>query len=114
MAKDAAFIREDVILPLLDAGKDVVLAMHSYGGMPGPVAAKGLSKTERLAAGKRGGIIGLVFLSVLVAFEGKSLVTYIGGELPGWITQEVSSLFVKGTWTGSETNAYVTVRAMAS
>ena len=68
-----------MILPLLDAGKDIVLAMHSYGGMPGPVAAKGLSKTERADAGKPGDIIGLIFLSALVAFEGKSLVASVGG-----------------------------------
>ena len=86
-----------MIFPLLDAGKDVVLAMHSYGGMHGPVAAKGLSKTERAAAGEPGGILGLIFLSALVVFEGKSLVASVGGEFPPWITQEVSNAFGKYT-----------------
>ncbi|KAL8901437.1 MAG: hypothetical protein Q9192_000543 [Flavoplaca navasiana] len=58
---DAAALNIQVLQPLTeDQGKDTVLYVHSYAGFPGSAAIKGLSKTERLAAGKRGGILGLI------------------------------------------------------
>lgn len=66
--------------------------MHSYGGLPGATAAKGLSKSERKAAGKPGGIIGLIFICAFIAKDGQSLL----GSLPGqvfdkWVIDYVSS-----------------------
>ena len=91
VAKDADFIKNSVLKPLLDAGKDVVMLLHSYGGCPGSVAAKGQSKTERAAAGKKGGVVGLIFMCAFVAPEGASL----KGSLPGgvydpWVIVNVS------------------------
>lgn len=79
IAADTAFIREELLLPEIEQGKDVVLIMHSYGGCPGAAAAKGFSKAERTTAGKTGGIVGLVFMCAFVADEGDSL----RGKLPG-------------------------------
>lgn len=62
-----------MLLPLLDAGKDLLLVMHSYGGLAGNCSAKGLSKKERSSAGHEGGVIGLVFITAFVAKEGSSL-----------------------------------------
>jgi hypothetical protein len=71
--QDALFVREKILFHLLDEGKDVLLVLHSYGGLPGAAAAKGLSKTARssgekrwgyrvgidvCACGERGGLIG--------------------------------------------------------
>ena len=39
-AKDAESIRNQVLIPLLDAGKTIILAMHSYGGSPAPPLRK--------------------------------------------------------------------------
>lgn len=86
---DVAFIREKVLLPLLEDGKDVVLVMHSYGGLPGGAAAKGLSKSERGSEGQPGGVIGLVFLAAFLAREGDSLLGALGGKLDPWITSNV-------------------------
>ncbi|MCJ1296402.1 hypothetical protein MMC34_007968 [Xylographa carneopallida] len=77
-ASDASAIRT-LILAQLDAGHDLIVAMHSYGGCPGAAAAHGLSKHERQAAGQPGGVIGLVFICAFVAREGESLI----GNLPG-------------------------------
>lgn len=91
--RDVAAIREDLLLPPINAGRDVVLVMHSYGGCPGPAAAFGLSKTERLKAGKRGGIIGLAFISAFVVNEGASLLSMLPGNTFGaW-----HELFVRQT-----------------
>ncbi|KAF4969934.1 hypothetical protein FSARC_2920 [Fusarium sarcochroum] len=52
--------------------KDVVLLMHSYGGMVGTEATRGLSRLEREKAGLKGGIVRLVFLAAIFAPPGKS------------------------------------------
>ncbi|KPM38494.1 hypothetical protein AK830_g8054 [Neonectria ditissima] len=97
VATDTKFIREDLLLPELDQGKDVVLVMHSYGGCPGAAAAKGLSKTERVAAGQKGGILGLVFISAFLANEGDSLQSKLPGQkLDPWniINEETGQIDV--------------------
>ncbi|KAF2867792.1 Alpha/beta hydrolase fold-1 [Massariosphaeria phaeospora] len=73
VANDASFIENKLLRPLMEQGKDVLLLMHSYGGCPGAVAAKGHSKKERMDAGQKGGIVGLVFLCAFLAGEGDSL-----------------------------------------
>ena len=83
---DAAFIRRNLLLPPINDGRDVVLIMHSHSGGPGAVAAKGLSKAERHAAGQPGGIIGLIFISAFVAKEGQTLVSGSGGQLSPWVS----------------------------
>lgn len=83
---DTAFIRNKVLLPELDNGKDVVLLTHSYGGCPGSAAAKGLSKAERQSSGQKGGIIGLVYMCAFVAEEGDSLQSKLpGNKLSPWV-----------------------------
>src|SRR5436190_3637998 len=58
MYDDAKYVRE-IILKEIDAGKDVLVFMHSYGGMVGTEASKGLSKAERQKEGKKGGVVHL-------------------------------------------------------
>ncbi|KAK2734710.1 hypothetical protein FQN57_001480 [Myotisia sp. PD_48] len=79
---DAAVVREQLLLPLLDAGQNVVLVMHSFGGCVGSVAARGLSKKER---GSSGGVVGLVFLAAFLARESLSLLNALGGEFHPWV-----------------------------
>lgn len=78
----------------MDGGKEIVLVMHSYGGMPGGAAAYGLSKQERSAVGLRGGIIGLVYIAALIARQGDALVDMMGGQLHEWNILDVSSFGV--------------------
>jgi len=82
---DADFIKDNILAPLLSQGKEIVMVMHSYGGSPGGAAANGLSKVERTAAGKTGGIIGLVFIAALLVQEGTSLLTAVGGTFNPWV-----------------------------
>ncbi|GAB1190922.1 hypothetical protein APSETT444_000089 [Aspergillus pseudonomiae] len=56
---DAASIRRLVCSLVEDEGRDVVLVMHSYASMPGGAAATGLSKSERVKQGQKGGVSGL-------------------------------------------------------
>lgn len=89
-ASDATAIRE-VILSQVESGHEVVVAMHSYGGCPGAAAAQGLSKKERQAAGKPGGVVGLIFICAFIANEGDSLISKLpGGVRPDWMMLRVS------------------------
>ncbi|KAL9003526.1 MAG: hypothetical protein Q9188_003612 [Gyalolechia gomerana] len=81
VTNDAAFIKQNLLKPSIDSGKRIVLITHSYSGGPGGMAAKGLSITERRAAGLPGGIIGLVFISAFLAKQGQSLISGSGGNI---------------------------------
>jgi hypothetical protein len=68
-----------------DKGKDVLVFMYSYGGMPGAAAATGLAKSQRAQEGKAGGVIGLLFLAAFLVSEGLSCQDLQGGKLPPWV-----------------------------
>ena len=55
------------------------------------MAAKGLSKADRQAAGLLGGIIGLIFISAFVAEEGKTLLDGSDGKFAPWVIEYVSN-----------------------
>lgn len=56
---------------LANAGRDVVLLPHSYGGLVATEAAKGLSKKDRASKGLTGGVILIVYLTCIVADIGE-------------------------------------------
>ena len=90
VAGDADYIRKLLLLPLIDASKEVVLVMHSYGGCPGSTAATDLSKAAQTAAGKPGGIIGLSFMCDVIAHDGDSLLSTLPGEkFNSWVVEFV-------------------------
>jgi hypothetical protein len=72
MQDDAAYFQR-IIESLADQGRAVVIVTHSYGGVPGTESAKGLSKTDRQAAGKDGGVVGIVYLAAIVPEVGQSV-----------------------------------------
>ncbi|OQE34903.1 hypothetical protein PENCOP_c015G03793 [Penicillium coprophilum] len=76
--QDAQAVRQ-VILNKLDAGKDVVVLGHSFGGVAMSEGAKGLGKKERDAQGLKGGIIKLVYMCAMALPEGQS---HIGQLVP--------------------------------
>ncbi|KAF4434988.1 dehydrogenase reductase sdr family member 4 [Fusarium acutatum] len=63
---------QSVLKKHIKEGKDVVMLMHSYGGMVGTEASRGLSRIERENAGLKGGITRLIFLAAIFAPPGKS------------------------------------------
>ncbi|KAI1043190.1 hypothetical protein LB505_006142 [Fusarium chuoi] len=63
---------QSVLKKHIDQGKDVVMLMHSYGGMVGTEATRGLSRKEREKTGLTGGITRMVFLAAIFAPPGKS------------------------------------------
>ena len=86
---DTRAVYSDVLRPLVEQeGKDVVVVMHSYGGVPGSAASTGLSKTKRTQENQKGGVIGLIHISGFVLPEGASVADGQGGQLPAWVKQD--------------------------
>lgn len=56
LADDAAILRA-AIQKLADEGKQIVVVVHSYGGVVGSCAVEGLGWSQRKSVGKTGGII---------------------------------------------------------
>ena len=99
--RDTAAIRKQIV-PLLEIdGQDVVILCHSYGGIPGGGAVRGLSKTSRYKEGKKGGVIGLMYMSAFVVPEGQSLLEYMGGQHPPYLLRHTVSLSIFYFWLPS-------------
>lgn len=96
-----------IIAEEVDKGRDVVLFMHSYGGMVGSEACRGVAKTKR--QGPAGGVLGLIYCCAFMVHEGRfvlrsrvtggdsrikslstgvSLMDAIGGKSPPWFTYD--------------------------
>lgn len=69
---DVTLIR-NTVSKLIDEAKDVVVLMHSYGGIPGSAALKGLGKAARESEQKKNGVVRLVYVSTLLLEEGEQM-----------------------------------------
>lgn len=61
-SEDVTAIRK-VVSDLVDEGTEVIVLMHSYGGMPGSAALRGLGVKDRAKAGMKGGVKRLVYVA---------------------------------------------------
>ncbi len=72
LPEDIVCVRE-VVKPLVEAGKRVVMVMHSYGGAVGTDAVEGLAFSARKAAGQSGGVIHLLYLCAFMLPPGSTI-----------------------------------------
>lgn len=73
------------IEPLVTAGNDVVLIMHSYGGVVGSSSISGLTKKDRQDKALLGGICHLLYISAYMLAKGQSawdILVRAGGDTP--------------------------------
>lgn len=84
LADDAAAVRS-TLERLADAGKEIVLVVHSYGGLVGQNALEGLGYKQRQAAGKKGGVIVFVYLAAFVVPKGGTIKAMLGGQFLPWM-----------------------------
>ncbi|KEF51510.1 uncharacterized protein A1O9_12427 [Exophiala aquamarina CBS 119918] len=75
---------QSVIQSSADEGKDVLLVVHSYGGVVGSEAVQGLDKASREKAGKKGGVSHLYFCCAFALPEGVSLMDALQGKPLPW------------------------------
>lgn len=85
---DTVFVQSE-IKKLVNQGKRIVVVTHSYGGMVGAGAVKGLEYAERRKQGKHGGVIMLVYMAAFVASRGDSLLKMLGGNYLPWMKVQV-------------------------
>ncbi|KAL5041188.1 hypothetical protein BDW71DRAFT_192254 [Aspergillus fruticulosus] len=90
---DIAFVRDKVLCPLVDAGKEVIVVLHSFAGVYGGGALKGLSKTECTQNGRSGGVTAVVYIAGPCVPSGMSTLKLlgIGDDLVSWVTLDEST-----------------------
>lgn len=99
VAEDVEHLRRTSVLPELERGREVIVMGHSYGGCVGPAAAKGLSSSERLADGKKGGVVGIVNMSAAIVAGGTSLLSiFPGGKIPAGLVANVRYTYCNITY----------------
>jgi alpha-beta hydrolase superfamily lysophospholipase len=91
LSEDVAAVQH-VIGGLADHGDEIVLLCHSSGGVVGSNAVEGYDIATRKAAGKKGGVIRIVYLSAFMLPKGKSLLDMLGGVPLPWMIVDVSPL----------------------
>ena len=88
--EDTAVIRETLLQLIEGKNRDVVLVMHSYGGVPGSEAVEGLEKSRR---GKtKGGVIHCVYIAAYLVPVGVSILDLLAGGLPDAVIRDVCIL----------------------
>ncbi|OQN97328.1 hypothetical protein B0A48_16392 [Cryoendolithus antarcticus] len=84
-ANDARSIYAKSVKPLLDAGKDVVIYAYSYGGTVFGNDGPSFVKSERNARGEKGGIVGILYMSIATVPAGMGQLEFMGGTWPPFI-----------------------------
>jgi len=92
-AEDDALHIQKTTSELVADGKELILVMHSYGGVPGTLSAKGLLRKDRETEHKPGGIVSLVYVTSFLLPEGASLASFLGGW-PDWIAFDGNKMTV--------------------
>ncbi|KAK6428527.1 hypothetical protein LTR95_015329 [Oleoguttula sp. CCFEE 5521] len=84
-ANDARSVYEKSLKPILDAGKDVVIYAYSYGGTVFGNDGPSFVKSEREVRGEKGGIVGIVYMSIATVPAGMGQLEFMGGTWPPFI-----------------------------
>ncbi|KAL2136183.1 hypothetical protein VTI74DRAFT_5061 [Chaetomium olivicolor] len=84
LPEDVAAVRS-VIGGLADKGDEIILLCHSSGGVVGSNAVEGYDVATRQAAGKKGGVSRIVYVSAFMLPKGQSLLGMLGGQPLPWM-----------------------------
>jgi pimeloyl-ACP methyl ester carboxylesterase len=79
----------EVVIQESDAGNDVVVVGHSWGGIVVTGALDGLGKVQRDKDGKNGGVVKIAYLCAFAPSENVSLIDAQGGQIPGFYDVKV-------------------------
>lgn len=70
----------------MDEGKEIVIATHSYGGIPGCASTAGLSIEERAVQGMKGGFRAIIFMAAFtISKAGMTCAETFGQESAVWL-----------------------------
>jgi pimeloyl-ACP methyl ester carboxylesterase len=90
---DVCQIRKQIEIAA-NAGQRVVVVVHSYGGLPGCEAIRGLDWETRQLQGQPGGVVHLFFCCSFIVPKGKSLISSFGGDDLPWFEVSDDRLIV--------------------
>ncbi|KAJ5663659.1 hypothetical protein N7507_004390 [Penicillium longicatenatum] len=80
---DIQTVRE-AVQRLVDAGQEVIMLMHSYGGIAGTSGIRNLTRKDRQARSLPGGVVSLVYAAAFMLSEGQTIRTVVQAvNLPG-------------------------------
>jgi alpha-beta hydrolase superfamily lysophospholipase len=85
---DVSVIR-GLLAKATDEGKEVILLMHSYGGVVGSCAVEGFDHASRAKEGKTGGVTVALYMSAFMIPKGATLFSMLGGQPPPWMNVQV-------------------------
>ncbi|KAI1310168.1 Alpha/Beta hydrolase protein [Xylaria venustula] len=85
---DILSLRNNVLLPLLERKRHIIILAHSYGGVVAGDAVKDLAKVTRSTEGYAAGIVGLIYIIGNIVLEGETLVHAVGGTYPSYIKKD--------------------------
>lgn len=89
-ADDATYIQNNYLDDLISQGKEVVMVMHSYSGIPGTESVKGRTRRNIAALGKKGGVVALVYMAAFLISAGQSVVSSLQFGADSIMTFEVN------------------------
>ena len=78
-----------------EQGKDVVLVLHSFGGVPGCAAAGPFLRSVRKKQEKEGGIMAVLFIAAFAIPKGKDLLHALGAKHAPFVVEEVRILHTR-------------------
>ena len=88
---DIAYISSQLEGLVEKGGKEVMVVVHSYGGIPGSSAARPFIRKERAQQEKKGGVIGILYISSWGMPEGKTTLDAIEDMNTDWMKIDVST-----------------------
>jgi hypothetical protein len=88
LSEDVAALRSTVE-EAIGNGNDVIVICHSWGGMVTGSGLVGLSKQEREAQGKKGGVVRTGYMTAFIVPEGVTLMNAVGDVPPAWFDIQV-------------------------
>ncbi|GKT66807.1 hypothetical protein ColTof4_04298 [Colletotrichum tofieldiae] len=91
---------------LIDAGREVVVVAHSYGGVPVANAVEGLNYKDRAVQGKTGGVLMVVYMASFAVPAEESL--FDGAGLQPW--WNVTDLDVADSCALTRQDGFITPR----
>ncbi|EMD90354.1 hypothetical protein COCC4DRAFT_127886 [Bipolaris maydis ATCC 48331] len=94
---DVAALRKTLERLIEQEGKDVILFLHSYGGVVGSCASEGFGAKQRASEGKKGGITEIIYCTAFALKAGESLLAKLGGKMSPWMRVEGSKVYIDST-----------------
>jgi hypothetical protein len=85
-----------VVRSIVHEGRECIVVLHSYAGIPGSSALDGLARSIRQRQGLNGGVIAVIYMPALIIPKGSTYLAFRGGQLPStWNIRVSSSLYIQ-------------------